>query len=82
MIRVVNRLPIGKNVKICASHAGLTLGEDGTHHIFGRYRNDENAPGYDGCFRVTIARQKPLHLLLPIIPVPYTGFGVLVGRSY
>src|SRR6266576_4490370 len=24
----------GKNVKICASHAGLTLGEDGaTHHI-------------------------------------------------
>ena len=34
----------GKNVKICASHAGLTLGEDGaTHQILRRYWAYENA---------------------------------------
>ena len=31
-----------KNVKICASHAGLTLGEDFVSNSR-RYRNDENA---------------------------------------
>jgi transketolase len=32
-----------KNVKICASHAGLTLGEDGATH-----RDDDHATQHDG----------------------------------
>ena len=35
MIKSVNQYAYSdKNVKICASHAGLTLGEDGATHKF------------------------------------------------
>ena len=36
-----------KNVKICASHAGLTLGEDGATPNPGRYRDDAHAAAHD-----------------------------------
>ena len=58
----------GKNVKICASHAGLTLGEDGaTHQMLEDIGMMKMLPGMTVINLVTIIRQRRRPLPLQII---------------
>ena len=55
----------GKNVKICASHAGLTLGEDGaTHQILEDIGLMKMLPGMTVINPVITIKQKQQPLLL------------------
>ncbi len=63
----------GKNVKICASHAGLTLGEDGaTHQILEDIGLMKMLPGMTVISPVTLTKPKPPPSLLLSTTAPST----------
>ena len=55
----------GKNVKICASHAGLTLGEDGATHQILEDIGDANVACNDGDSSLRLQPDKAATWLLP-----------------
>lgn len=85
----------GKNVKICASHAGLTLGEDGaTHQILEDIGMMRMLPGmtvivpadYEQTRQATIALAKhvgPAYLRFgrPVWPIFTTGRPFAIGKA-
>ena len=61
----------GKNVKICASHAGLTLGEDGaTHQVLEDIGLMKMLPGMTVIVPCDYAQTKLQHWLLQITLFP------------